>query len=108
MITPLEATLPSDRACRQHRILLMRGDGVSVEFVLPYEVVRYVPERISDFARAALARLKAKPRLENTCRAGRDGDCHWDGCPQNDPATRQSHCPRDIGCGRCGKLECEC
>ena len=31
------------------------------------------------------------------CMAGMDGECFWLGCPQENPATRLPHCPRDQG-----------
>jgi len=30
---------------------------------------------------------------DNTCHADSDGDCTWEKCPQNNPATRVSWCP---------------
>lgn len=62
----------------------------------------------------------------NYCRAARDGDCHWSGCPRictcqrypthvamdcplhgDEPTT---HCPLDKGCDRCLRAldNCEC
>jgi hypothetical protein len=33
---------------------------------------------------------------EGHCMSDSDGDCYWDGCAQNVPATRKPHCLRDI------------
>ena len=38
-----------------------------------------------------------------TCRANRDGDCSWNGCPQTrdgEPKKSGRHCPRDAWAGR--------
>jgi hypothetical protein len=40
--------------------------------------------------------------LAGGCRAGRDGDCTWAGCPQaldGEPMRSGRHCPLDKGAG---------
>lgn len=37
--------------------------------------------------------------MENTCHAGKDGDCYWKECPQlrdKEPETSGRHCPLDL------------
>lgn len=48
---------------------------------------------------------------DNQCRGALDGECIWKQCPQlrdNEPYNSGRHCPLDVGCGRCGMIECQC
>lgn len=48
---------------------------------------------------------------DNTCHGASDGECSWSECPQlrdNEPAASGRHCPLDVGCPRCCRIECEC
>ena len=45
------------------------------------------------------------------CRAGKDGDCTWEHCPQNrDGESERSgrHCPIDLRCDRCEESPWKC
>ena len=42
--------------------------------------------------------MRAYYGLESQCRAGDDGDCSWEHCPQirdNEPCKTGRHCPLD-------------
>jgi hypothetical protein len=58
----------------------------------------------SDLTATLAARDALLVRLATAfgCKAGRDGECIWPGCPQrrdNEPDANGRHCPRDIACG---------
>lgn len=69
------------------------------EWVLLAEVAR---RRRNDRAAGGGARETHRALLiaEGFCMADDDGDCTWEGCRQNDPKTREPHCPRDIATRR--------
>lgn len=70
-------------------------------------VLRYRKHLAEEFAREWTAkecvtshtsdeeRAQAHMDTMQYCRSHSDGDCFWRKCPQNNPATRQSHCPLD-------------
>jgi hypothetical protein len=52
----------------------------------------------------------SEPTFSTTehCRAHKDGDCFWEGCPQlrdNEPHATGRHCPYDHFCYLCGEDE---
>lgn len=60
---------------------------------------------------AVAASRAANPERVNFCRAHKDGECGWDGCPQlreGEPARSGRHCPLDEGCPRCCRAKEEC
>ncbi|MBD3762601.1 hypothetical protein [Rhizorhabdus sp.] len=60
---------------------------------------------------AIAADRAANPDWVNFCRAQKDGECSWAGCPQlrdGEPARSSRHCPLDEGCPRCCRAEEEC
>lgn len=112
MIKVHDATTPADRMRNNVRVRLVRDDGAEREFIFGREVgMRMLADGAMAFrVRETLAVLASMPRRVNFCHAARDGDCIHPDCPQNVPATRQSHCPLDKGCPRCllSIEDCEC
>lgn len=52
------------------------------------------------FVAAKIAEYDAALADNGRCRANRDGECSWSGCPQlrdGEPHKSGRHCPRDIG-----------
>ena len=58
--------------------------------------LRGQPTEAAPPRRGALTPYRQSLADAGHCLADGDGDCAWEGCPQNRPETRQSHCPRDV------------
>lgn len=87
------------------RSILMREALAKAKRMLvkaPQGVLSKEKQRCSGAMRVTLRRpdmmaAELQTRFDNAkgCRSGRDGECDWAKCPQNNPATRKSHCPLD-------------